>query len=469
MKFTVKIQNLGKITGEPIEVGGLTVLAGPNATGKSFFSKALYSVFNAMNANHALMYIQRLSAPFQQGLWELDVEEKESGTKIPQHDALKSLLKRLERLCTSIRNGKDEFEAVRDAHGEIIEITRNAIAFFREMRPALAKLAEGRSVLFDSDSLSSMDKGVSNLENFVKHPPNEIIFRGFSQVLHGNLVGNFQVRDLTEMKGDHDKDTVIDIKDVGVISVEGRILVSKVSSAGLIRLQRHSRVIYLESPIYWKLRGALNVSRELTPPWHHRNGAAALDVPKHFYDLDVSLGRKYSGDIAFPELLARLTGKDVMSGKILLDNGGLIYVDTSDPSPRKLSLPLTATGTVSLGMLALLIEHRVIDKGTFLFIDEPEANLHPQWQAEMITALFELARGGVNVVIATHSSDIIERLRGLLKEHPDAEGLIAPNHFSQSGVRRGDPDPHRKLGEILKDLTDTYFESYVMRKGSGSE
>ena len=59
-------------------------------------------------------------------------------------------------------------------------------------------------------------------------------------------------------------------------------------------------------------------------------------------------------------------------------------------------------GIANLGILALLIERKVLDKGTFLFIDEPEAHLHPAWQVIMAETLFELAKGGVNVVIATH-------------------------------------------------------------------
>ena len=52
MRPKVRIQNIGKLIDAEISIGKFTVFAGPNNTGKSFVSKLLYSLFNAMNANH---------------------------------------------------------------------------------------------------------------------------------------------------------------------------------------------------------------------------------------------------------------------------------------------------------------------------------------------------------------------------------------------------------------------------------
>ena len=64
-------------------------------------------------------------------------------------------------------------------------------------------------------------------------------------------------------------------------------------------------------------------------------------------------------------------------------------------------MPVTAMGIANLGILALLIERKVLDKGSFIFIDEPEAHLHPAWQVVMAEALFDLSRQGANVVLAS--------------------------------------------------------------------
>ena len=102
-------------------------------------------------------------------------------------------------------------------------------------------------------------------------------------------------------------------------------------------------------------------------------------------------------------------------GKIAISESGNLSFQENG---RSFSLPVTATGVANLGTLALLIEQKVLDKDSFLFIDEPEAHLHPAWQVVMAESLFELAKGGVNVVIATHSADILKWLEVHVKRIP---------------------------------------------------
>ena len=71
MAFKVKITNIGKLADAEIHIGDFTVFAGPNNTGKSFVSKLLYSLFNAMNANHAETYLNNLLEPVKNTLWRL--------------------------------------------------------------------------------------------------------------------------------------------------------------------------------------------------------------------------------------------------------------------------------------------------------------------------------------------------------------------------------------------------------------
>ena len=66
MKLT--INNFGPLDDATIQIGDFTVLAGPNNTGKSFVSKFLYSLFDAMNANHALVAFECTAEPLERWL-----------------------------------------------------------------------------------------------------------------------------------------------------------------------------------------------------------------------------------------------------------------------------------------------------------------------------------------------------------------------------------------------------------------
>ncbi len=118
-------------------------------------------------------------------------------------------------------------------------------------------------------------------------------------------------------------------------------------------------------------------------------------------------------------------------------------------------------GVVNIGMLAFLIERKVLDKDSFLFIDEPEAHLHPAWQVVMAEILFELAKKDVNVVIATHSADILKWLEVHIKKNPDDKGMIALNKFPANGHATDEQDFSDKMAEIKQELTKPFADLYM--------
>ncbi len=51
MEIDVRIKNLGKFKEGLIKIRPITILTGPNGTGKSFVTKSLYSILNVINRN----------------------------------------------------------------------------------------------------------------------------------------------------------------------------------------------------------------------------------------------------------------------------------------------------------------------------------------------------------------------------------------------------------------------------------
>lgn len=123
-------------------------------------------------------------------------------------------------------------------------------------------------------------------------------------------------------------------------------------------------------------------------------------------------------------------------------------------------MPVTAMGVANLGILALLIERKALDENALIFIDEPEAHLHPAWQVFMAEALFELSRQGANVVIATHSVDILKWLEVHAKKNPGDKELIALNRFPVNSSEV-DKDFETKMADIKQELTKPFSGLYV--------
>lgn len=84
-----------------------------------------------------------------------------------------------------------------------------------------------------------------------------------------------------------------------------------------------------------------------------------------------------------------------------------------------IEFPLVAEGLRKLALIWLLIHNGTLQRGSVLFWDEPEANLNPKLIRVVVDILFELARLGVQVFVATHSYFVLKELdirKGLQSE-----------------------------------------------------
>ena len=97
-----------------------------------------------------------------------------------------------------------------------------------------------------------------------------------------------------------------------------------------------------------------------------------------------------------------------------------LFVNSEDvSSPMK----NTASGIKQIGVVQRLISNHKLTPGSFLIIDEPEVNLHPEWQVKFAEILVLISLElDVTIYINTHSPMFIESLSlfsefyGLLEE-----------------------------------------------------
>lgn len=468
MKFNLKIKNLGKLTDANIRIGGFTVFAGPNNTGKSFVSKLLYSLFDGMNANHVSVHFDNLATPLRDAMRMFENSSDPKSDEESNHPLrpLKKKLQEMEQLvkqCSAVNpDYTGELHAINELYPEFVRVANDMGNIYDSIKPSLQSLRVrthlamlGLSKDNSENDMESMNLAIDGLRaGILDKNPQDLIVSGIGYKIQDNLIRNFQVSGLPELKTRKDKSVDVVITDVAKFNIGDAGIGFSVKPTGLEQLQKYSRVIYLESPIHWKLRTALAMAQGYPRFFFSRRELTG--VPGYFYDLDRALASEYAGKIAFPDILDRL--KTVMGGEIAMSDGESLLFHEGE---HKFPLPLTATGVTNLGILALLIERKVIDKGSVIFIDEPEAHLHPAWQVVMAEVLFELSRHGVTVVIATHSADILKWLEVQVKKHPDDERLVALNQFLSNGSVSDEEDFSTKLASIKEELTKPFADLYV--------
>ncbi|MBV9706638.1 MAG: AAA family ATPase, partial [Chloroflexi bacterium] len=124
--------------------------------------------------------------------------------------------------------------------------------------------------------------------------------------------------------------------------------------------------------------------------------------------------------------LARRLGQQIL--------GGDVDFSTPEPDPRReiifqttagviLDVPVVSSMVKELSLLVLYLRY-LAKPGDLLVIDEPEMNMHPEVQAQIIEFLAMLVNAGLNILITSHSTYVVDHLTNLMKaaenEKPEA-------------------------------------------------
>jgi predicted ATPase len=109
----------------------------------------------------------------------------------------------------------------------------------------------------------------------------------------------------------------------------------------------------------------------------------------------------------------------LMNGTIQSEDGRFYFHPTQG---GKFRVGLAAEGFRKLGTLIHLLANDTLSPQTTLFWDEPESNLNPALLRTLAAILAELARQGFQIILATHSTDLLKEFH-ILSRQKDAESL----------------------------------------------
>jgi energy-coupling factor transporter ATP-binding protein EcfA2 len=115
--------------------------------------------------------------------------------------------------------------------------------------------------------------------------------------------------------------------------------------------------------------------------------------------------------------------------------GGTTDLSPKEPDPKRellfqasenVTLDMAASSSMVKELAPLVLYLRYVAKPReLLVIDEPEMNLHPEAQVKFMEFLALLIEAGLNVLITTHSSYMVDHLVNLMKaaKHPNKEEI----------------------------------------------
>ncbi len=259
----------------------------------------------------------------------------------------------------------------------------------------------------------------------------------FQQERIGSLVNKFQSDEemFSEINGVSITIARKDIKRIKEIKV-GRSLIFPCS------------VHFLSSPVVMDIEKALATYRD-----SYKKNYGVQDV---YWDLLRDIRNIGLADEPELEDIRRKIHR-IIDGRFSYDpRKGFIFIKKRKEIPAF----LTAFGIKIFGILQLLIERDLLKSGSYLFFEEPENHLHPGLQISLIDILTQLLRKNVNIIISTHSPEIVrytEHLFNVNQLSPENSTFVLMNFDGETTFAKAGNDINILLN-ILESLTEPYYE-----------
>lgn len=105
----------------------------------------------------------------------------------------------------------------------------------------------------------------------------------------------------------------------------------------------------------------------------------------------------------------------VMHGRLRPSDDTVLFYD--DDFKENISVKNLASGIKSMALIARLLENGKLKPKGLLIIDEPEVNLHPEWQLSFASFLVQLNKElGIQILLTTHSPYFLRALEVYSRE-----------------------------------------------------
>ena len=152
---------------------------------------------------------------------------------------------------------------------------------------------------------------------------------------------------------------------------------------------------------------------------------------------------------------------EIINGKFIFERGEFKFITNKN---IKSNMQNTASGIKQIGLIQILIANRKLSQNSFLIIDEPEVNLHPEWQFKLAKILVLISKKlNISVYINTHSPLFIESIH----TYADYYDVLDKTTYhlaeiDDDTVKINEVDEN-DLSRIYDDLGKPYFDMDIIR------
>ena len=387
--MNIMIKNIALIKKAEIELNGITVVAGLNKTGKTTIGKALYAIISAYQnlprkvldskrdgISNAFVTILRRNRELLENtsLWMIDLEE-DFVDSIKEKDLL---IWSSEEGHKGVRSYIDQWVHSKKEYEEYIR-KEELDALYNEICIVLERSDEEyEKFLIESFVRNVFKKQVSC---FYNNESGEIFFSFLDNELKVEFTGN----ELSYFNRNIVSDTC-------AVYMESINLLDLVQSNGRVRRTPRGVVTRFSQP-------TTSCIRRLT---------RTTDEGDETYE-------EYTENKKVREIIEYIVEK-VTHGTLRNDSSGISFVD--ERGQKAVELSNLSAGLKVFVVIQTLLENGCLKSGDILLIDEPEVNLHPEWQIVLAEVLVLLRKElGIVLYINSHSPYFIRAIEVKMAEN----------------------------------------------------
>lgn len=417
----LKTYNIGRVEKAEIDLEGITVVAGENGSGKSTISKALYTVLETFSMlTQKALFQKKRSVNRAIADWEFNNLHISSFSDI-SITAVRDIFYKYAEDVERFKKALADFivKGVSNEFLDIDDVENRAEQLFQTLKTIEEKdmmyyIQYSAQVMADSifqNQISCLKRSVEGTIEYTNETEtNTICFQN-------NKITNIKANPYYKQKTKAIYITTSDLMDsVGTYK-------------RLYSAEKYGTISYANSELTKLLMEDMNINLLVAEEYHK------LEEQKTLLE----------------EIFAQ-----VLEGEIYLDKNQLAYHDNWCDANIELQ-------NIASGMKLFLILKRLVSNGTFLediclIIDEPETNLHPQWQlimAHLLVLFSEKLR--VKVYLNSHSPYFVRAIEYYANQHQFLEScrFYTMNKNSNTGMLYSE-EVTKNLGVIYDKLAEPF-------------
>ena len=373
----IHVEDVGKIKDACIELAGVTVVAGLNGTGKSTIAKSVFAAVNARKDMFAKIWADK----------RVDIEEE--------------VLQWIEQ------NNDIDNSPFYDAHEEIAAYI---LAIYEREKWDSEDVSENVKKIIEKYCRDNnlLDEGieepVENIVKILKRSMEEYV-NFFVEQYYQRVFKN-QINPIgTSMKSSVSYKKIEDEKNIeSAVSIEN----NKLSIIGKPLILQQENAIYIET------HSVLDFCEEMSRRARRTNLANRVTLPtKELLDslteekelTFIQQQKVEENDKIVKDIVSQVTHGHLIKNQ----NGNMEFLDWD--VNEKIEFSNMSAGLKIFTVLQQLIENYSLKKGDVLIVDEPEVNLHPNWQVVLAEILVRVYKQlGIYILVNSHSPYFIRAI-----------------------------------------------------------